>query len=214
MLNTQADAIRVNTNAVKNMSQNATQLGLLVFTLGLEMYLMLYITMSWLLANTYTLAYTCTHASILTVDNSITDKFVTKRCLPPQNHAILDLMAKKSTAKRTPTDKQKAFVAEYIDNGLNATQAAQKVYNTATYNSAALIGSENIRKPQLREMIDKALKKNNIDIDTVMGIHKRNMTQQKHLPTSQRAVEQAYTLLGVKPDEGQAKTQIAFIINK
>lgn len=53
------------------------------------------------------------------------------------------------------TEKQKRFVAEYLVN-LNATQAAIKAgYSEKT---AEVIGYENLRKPQIAEAIDRAMK--------------------------------------------------------
>lgn len=51
------------------------------------------------------------------------------------------------------TDKQQAFIAEYLINGFNATQAAI----TAGYSedSARAIGCENLTKPDIREAIQK-----------------------------------------------------------
>ena len=50
------------------------------------------------------------------------------------------------------TIKQELFVAAYCSNGYNATQAAL----TAGYspNSAGVIGSENLSKPEIAEAID------------------------------------------------------------
>lgn len=51
------------------------------------------------------------------------------------------------------TDKQNAFIAEYLINGFNATQAAI----TAGYSedSARAIGCENLTKPDIRKAIQK-----------------------------------------------------------
>ena len=51
------------------------------------------------------------------------------------------------------TDKQKVFIAEYLINGFNATQAAI----TAGYSekTAYSIGNENLKKPDIREAIKK-----------------------------------------------------------
>ena len=52
------------------------------------------------------------------------------------------------------TNKQKRFCAEYLID-LNATQAAIRAgYSTLT---AGAIGAENLKKPQIRACIDKAL---------------------------------------------------------
>ena len=56
-------------------------------------------------------------------------------------------MPKETKPKRPPrTVKEKKFVQAYIENGGNATQAALKVYDTSSYNSAHVIASENLRK--------------------------------------------------------------------
>lgn len=60
---------------------------------------------------------------------------------------------KKTTAKQTLTVKQKAFVIEFIKNQGNATQAAIKAGYSK--NSAAVIGIENLRKPNIQEELQK-----------------------------------------------------------
>ena len=49
---------------------------------------------------------------------------------------------------RTATKKQRGFARDYVDTG-NATKAALKNYDTQDINTAAVIGSENIRKPNV-----------------------------------------------------------------
>lgn len=53
------------------------------------------------------------------------------------------------------TLKQTKFVKEYIENGGNATQAAQETYQPKNMHTAAVIGSENLRKPDIRQLIDQ-----------------------------------------------------------
>lgn len=55
------------------------------------------------------------------------------------------------------TAKQKAFVAEHLSNGQNGTLAAAKAYKVVKPNTAAVIASENLRKPNIKEAIRKAL---------------------------------------------------------
>jgi phage terminase small subunit len=54
---------------------------------------------------------------------------------------------------RTATKKQRGFAKDYVETG-NATQAALKNYNTEDYMTAANIGSENLNKPKVRDLID------------------------------------------------------------
>lgn len=56
-------------------------------------------------------------------------------------------------AKPKLTVKQKAFVDEYVKTG-NATQSAMKAYETTDYNTAAAIGYENLKKPQIRTLTE------------------------------------------------------------
>ena len=59
--------------------------------------------------------------------------------------------------KRPPkTVKERKFVKEYLKNGGNATQAAMKAYDASSYNSAHVIGAENIRKLTISDILDKA----------------------------------------------------------
>lgn len=52
------------------------------------------------------------------------------------------------------TVKQKMFVKEYVKSG-NATQAALKVYNTTSVDSAKRIGWENTTKLNIQEILEK-----------------------------------------------------------
>lgn len=55
------------------------------------------------------------------------------------------------------TPKQKAFVREYKKNGGNGTQAAIKAGYSE--NTADVIATENLRKPNIREALEKEEKK-------------------------------------------------------
>ena len=60
------------------------------------------------------------------------------------------------------TRKQAIFVREYVKSG-NGTQAALAVYDTDRDNTAAAIASENLRKPNVKSSIERAMAANNID---------------------------------------------------
>lgn len=49
--------------------------------------------------------------------------------------------------------KQRGFAKDFVESG-NGTQAALKNYDTKDYMTAAAIASENLRKPQVRELIE------------------------------------------------------------
>jgi len=53
--------------------------------------------------------------------------------------------------------KQKAFIAEYVENGGNGVQAALKVYDTEDYNTANQIAIDNLQKPTIMREIEKQM---------------------------------------------------------
>lgn len=55
------------------------------------------------------------------------------------------------------TFKQKTFIKRYIENAGNGTRAALEVYDTNDPNVAAVISSENLRKPNIQQAIHQAL---------------------------------------------------------
>ena len=57
---------------------------------------------------------------------------------------------------RKPTLKQRRFIKAYVQNGGNATQAALEAYDT-TYNTARVIGCENLTKPNIKRVIDRLM---------------------------------------------------------
>lgn len=54
------------------------------------------------------------------------------------------------------TKKQEGFVKDYLETG-NGTQAALNNYDTKSENVAAMIASENIRKPKIVNALQEAL---------------------------------------------------------
>jgi len=57
---------------------------------------------------------------------------------------------------RRLTLKQRNFINEYLSNGGNATQAALASYDT-NYETARVMGSENLAKPSVRNEIERVL---------------------------------------------------------
>ena len=51
------------------------------------------------------------------------------------------------------TMKQKRWVKEYVKTG-NATKAAKKIYDVSSYRSAAAIGSENLKKLDISQILE------------------------------------------------------------
>lgn len=116
--------------------------------------------------------------------------------------------------KRIPTAKQKKFARHYAET-LNATESALATYDVKDRNVAQAVGSENLTKPIIRQEIARLLKDNHIELPEILSIHKRNMLQDDHLPTSQKAVGDFYEILGMKStDKPSNEVKIAFIIKK
>ena len=109
------------------------------------------------------------------------------------------------------TPKEKKFSKEYAKT-LNGTQAVLASYDTKSTNVASAMAVENLAKPRIREEIARLLSDNDIELSEVLSIHKRNMVQGKHLPTSQKAVNDVYELLGLKDQQNTTKVNIAFVI--
>lgn len=128
----------------------------------------------------------------------------------------VEIPAKAIKKLRKPTLKQRLFAEEYVKNNGNASQAAIKVYrDMKTENIARSMGSENLTKPVIRAEIHRLLEQNGVVIDDIVKTHRRNMLQNKHLPTSQNAVRDFYDILGVRKSvEDKSSVQIALIIEK
>ena len=121
---------------------------------------------------------------------------------------------KQKHIRRTPTAKQKAFAREYAKT-LNGTQSALAVYDTTDPPTASSIAMQNLSQPIIRQEIERLLKSNDIEISEVFSIHRRNMLQDKHLPTSQKAVDSFHELLGLKDSaRSDNSVKIAFAIEK
>lgn len=70
--------------------------------------------------------------------------------------SILKQVSSKSLPKLTK--KQKAFAKEYLETG-NGRQSALKVYDTTDPNTAAVIASENINKPNIQAYLESKAEK-------------------------------------------------------
>ena len=116
--------------------------------------------------------------------------------------------------KRNREILEKAFPKAYIESGLNATQAYKKIKTKATYNTARVEGPKTLAIPAIRKEIETLLAENDLSVELALKTHRRNMLQDKHLPTSQKAVEDIYHLTGMLKNTDKGNTQIAIIIEK
>ena len=113
------------------------------------------------------------------------------------------------------TAKQKAFAKEYAKTN-NGTQSALAAgYGNGTNAKGASVeATRNLANPKIRAEIAKLMADNDIELANVLAIHKRNLEQDKHLPTSQKAVNDYYELVGLKREQEQTAVQIAFVVEK
>lgn len=111
------------------------------------------------------------------------------------------------------TLKQKRFAREYVATG-NATEAAARAYpDLSNRNVANAVGNENLAKPSVQSEVARIMRDSGMDMPDVIAIHRRNMEQDKHLPTSQRAVETYYQLEGIMAKAEAPKLSVAFVIH-
>ncbi len=73
-----------------------------------------------------------------------------------------------STKKTTLTDKQRAFVESYLQTW-NATESARRAGYKGSDGTLRSIGSENLTKPDIREVIDARLREHRITSDEIVG---------------------------------------------
>lgn len=66
------------------------------------------------------------------------------------------------------TPKQAKFV-EGIAKGKNQTQAALEAYDVSNYETAAVIATENINKPNVKAALEPILAKHNISLETAIA---------------------------------------------
>lgn len=111
----------------------------------------------------------------------------------------------KSTLNKKPLTKfeykAKRFGERYVANNFNGTKTALELYDTKNPDVGATIASENLRKPQIREAIIDALNDIGVDNDLISKIHKRNLTQEAHLPSSNQALDMYYKIGGTYAPE-------------
>jgi phage terminase small subunit len=71
--------------------------------------------------------------------------------------------------KNKLTNKQRAFVENYLANGFNATQAASDAGYSGSYGTLRSIGSENLTKPNIQEVIQERMSELGMAADEVLA---------------------------------------------
>lgn len=116
--------------------------------------------------------------------------------------------------KASLTPKRKKFARKYVELG-NATEAYAQSYDADNMSRRAM-NTEAVRtlaKPAVQSEVARIMRDSGMDMPDVIAIHRRNMEQDKHLPTSQRAVETYYQLEGIMAKAEAPKLSVAFVIH-
>lgn len=75
-------------------------------------------------------------------------------------------MGREAKINNKLTRKQNVFVNELV-NGKSATQAALAAYNTNDPNTAKVIASENLTKPNIREALEEGLRTSGLSLSVI-----------------------------------------------
>lgn len=121
-------------------------------------------------------------------------------------------LKKGNNGHNLPTIKQRKFIEEYVKTGNGAQSVLKAGYNTLSNPSSQAV--ENLKKPYIKEAIQKLLAEKGLEISTVVKHHKRNIEQENNLNVSQTAIADYYKITGLLDNnkENQSLTNIAFII--
>lgn len=116
-------------------------------------------------------------------------------------------------SKTQLTEKERRFIKEYVKTGNGTRSVLAAGYDTNAKN-ASVVANANLKRLKIREEIARLMADNDIELHNVLKIHKRNLEQDKHLPTSQKAVNDYYELVGLKEQKNENSVNIAFVVEK
>lgn len=117
-------------------------------------------------------------------------------------------------AKASLTPKRKRFARKYIELG-NASEAYAQSYDAEGMSRPAIHteAKRALQSPAVVSEVARLMALSDFHLSDVTEIHRRNMEQDKHLPTSQRAVETYYQLEGIMAKAEAPKLSVAFVIH-
>lgn len=116
----------------------------------------------------------------------------------------------KLTAKRRKFARAVVKHGEYTKAYKEAFDVSPDTKISSVHNQASKTASI----PVVKAEIDRLFQDAGLTMTDVLQIHRRNMTQDVHLPTSQRAVTDYYELMGLKKSAQLPNIAIAFVINR
>ena len=125
----------------------------------------------------------------------------------------------KNRGMSVPTLKQKKWIDKTIELR-NPTEAAVQVYDmdktkVGYRKTAATIASDNMRKPYIREEINRLLSRNGLKLENTFKQHDWIFKQTQDISTKLRAVQEHYELVGLHPDKDmRPQVQIGLVVNR
>ncbi len=122
----------------------------------------------------------------------------------------------KTTDGKILTPKRKKFARLVVKTG-SKTKAYRAAFDVGPNTLPSTVHEEASRTasiPQVKNEIERLFERNGLSFDDVTRLHERNMSQDKHLPTSQKAITDYYELTGRKKAAQSNSVSIAFVINR
>lgn len=109
--------------------------------------------------------------------------------------------------------KAEMFAKLYVANGFNGVKAVKELYNVGSRGGnaneiAKQIASQNLQKPVFREAIRREMEKQELNEQTAIRIHKRNLEQDENLSASNNALDMFYKLTGAYAPETSANLNV------
>ncbi len=123
---------------------------------------------------------------------------------------------KRKAGRPRLTAKQRHFARNYVETGV-LSEAYKKSYDVSPTTKLQTIHSEASRTatiPQVKTEIDRLFAAHGFSVSNAVDTHTQNILQRDNLPTSQRALETYYEMIGLKQKAEQPTINVAFMINR
>lgn len=112
-------------------------------------------------------------------------------------------------------NRRKIFAYQYVKHNGDVAIAAKKAgWGKNSDNAARVTGSQLLKEDGVKRDIAHFLEAQGLNLADVVATHKRNMLQDDHLPTSQKAVKDYYELTGMTQQKADTSVNVAFIIEE
>lgn len=136
---------------------------------------------------------------------------------PSMNETQIEVVAKKKKLRKLSL-KQREFISKYLKNQGNGQKTALEVYNTTDENTARVIASENLTKPNIISAMEEAYTKTGLTKDKFGEIIGKKVlnTNEKLAPKDHAKYCGMYieTVPGVKaPSRQESHTDNTYNIN-